>query len=270
MIGDRDGASYDGYYQRLVEGQIGTGDFSSWRNFLYAGGTATQLSIRTHGGSQAFANPTFTPLRLPNGEPGVVVTQFVPSSAAAPGEAGELVYYRPQDPPPPPTIAAAGDISCQNTACHDDETSELLVTGRAHEGADARRQPVRARRAGQLREVLPLRLGPGEGDHDADAGQPRPTVLGVRPLFRQAAELLVRPRSLASDRARLDRHHGRHGVPRRRPGPVRGAALHPRLLAPPALLVGRHARQQFRDRAALDPAGGGRSRRDPERPRPHL
>ena len=127
MIGDRDGASYDGYYQRLVEAQIWPGDFSAWRNFLYAGGIATQLSIRTHGGSQAFANPTFTPLPLPNGEPGVVVTQFVPSSAAAPGEAGELVYYRPDDPPPPPTIAAAGDISCQNTACHDDETSDLLA-----------------------------------------------------------------------------------------------------------------------------------------------
>jgi hypothetical protein len=127
MIGDRDGGTYDGYYQRLVEGQIAAGDFSSWRNFLYAGGIATQLSIRTHGGSQAFANPTFTPLPLPDGEPGVVVTQFVPDSAAAPGEAGELVYYRPEDPPPPPTIAAAGDISCQNTACHDDETSELLA-----------------------------------------------------------------------------------------------------------------------------------------------
>jgi hypothetical protein len=127
MIGDRDGATYDGYYHRLLEGQIRAGDFSSWRNFLFTGGIATQLSIRTHGGSQAFANPTFTPLPLPNGERGVVVTQFVPSSAAAPGEAGELVYYRPQDPPPPPTIAAAGDISCQNTACHDDETSELLA-----------------------------------------------------------------------------------------------------------------------------------------------
>jgi hypothetical protein len=127
MIGDRDAALYDGYHHRLIEGQVGAGGFSSWRNFLWAGGTATQLSIRTHGGSQAFANPTFTSLPLPNGEPGVVVTQFVPTSAAAPGETGELVYYRPLNPPPSPTIAAAGDISCQNTACHDDETSELLV-----------------------------------------------------------------------------------------------------------------------------------------------
>jgi hypothetical protein len=127
MIGDRDGGSYNGAYNRLIEGQLSAGDFSSWRNFLWTGGAATQLSIRTHGGSLAFANPTFTPLLLPNGVPGVVVTQFVPSSGAAPGEAGELIYYRPQEPPPSPTIAAAGDISCQNRSCHDDETSELLV-----------------------------------------------------------------------------------------------------------------------------------------------
>lgn len=127
-IGDRDGAYYDGAYHRLIEAQVAAAaDFSAWRNFLWTGGTATQLSIRTHRGSQAFANPTFTPLPLPNGEPGVVVTQFVPSSVAASGEAGELVYYRPQNPPPSPTIAAAGDISCQNTSCHDDETSQLLV-----------------------------------------------------------------------------------------------------------------------------------------------
>jgi hypothetical protein len=127
MIGDRDAGSYGGAYHRLIEAQTAAGDFSSWRNFLWTGGKATQLSIRTHGGSLAFANPTFTALPLPNGEPGVVVTQFLPDSASAPGEAGELIYYRPQQPPPSPTIAAAGDISCQNFACHDDETSDLLV-----------------------------------------------------------------------------------------------------------------------------------------------
>jgi hypothetical protein len=127
MIGDRDGGTFAGTYHRLIEAQLRPGDFSSWRNFLYSGGTATQLSIRTHGGSQAFANPTFTALPLPNGRPGVVVTQFVPNSVAAPGEAGELVYYRPADPGPSPTIAAAGDISCANKVCMDDETSNLLV-----------------------------------------------------------------------------------------------------------------------------------------------
>jgi hypothetical protein len=127
MIGDRDGGAYDGAYSRLIEAEIRPDDFSSWRNFLWTGATATQLSIRTHGGSLTFSNPTFTPLPLPNGEPGVVVTQYLPASGSAPGETGELVYYRPSNPPPSPTIAAAGDISCQNTSCHDDETAQLLL-----------------------------------------------------------------------------------------------------------------------------------------------
>jgi hypothetical protein len=127
MIGDRDGGLHDGVYNRLIEAQLRPKDFSSWQNFLYVGGFATQLAIQTHRGSQAFANPTFTPLPLPDGRPGVVVTQFLPSSVAAPGEAGELIYYRPTDPGPSPTIAAAGDISCQNRNCWDDETSNLMV-----------------------------------------------------------------------------------------------------------------------------------------------
>ena len=129
-IGDRDAGFYDGQGQRLYEAQLVAGDFGSWRNFLWAGGGATQLAIRTHGGSRAFANPTYTPLNLPTGQPGVVVTQFLPVSGSVQGEAGELVYYRPRDPgpPPSPTIVAAGDISCaQDTTCHDDETSNLIA-----------------------------------------------------------------------------------------------------------------------------------------------
>jgi hypothetical protein len=130
-IGDRDYGFYDGGNQRLYEAQLTPGDFSSWRNFLWAGGGASQLAIRTHRGSRSFANPTYTPLRLPDGQSGVVVTQFLPLSGAASGEAGQLIYYRPRDPavaPPPPTIAAAGDISCsQDTTCHDDETSNLMA-----------------------------------------------------------------------------------------------------------------------------------------------
>ena len=135
-VGDRDGNFYDGAYQRLYEGQIAP--LTSWRPFLVVGGSATQLTIRTHRGSRGFANPTYTPLVLPNGQSGVVVTQFVPMSGAEPGEAGELIYYRrmnePAPPPPPPgpdpVIAAAGDISCANVVCKDDETSNLLVADR--------------------------------------------------------------------------------------------------------------------------------------------
>ena len=123
-IRDRDGSVYDGAFQRLYEAQLAA--VASWRNFLLLGGVATQLSTRTHGGSRGFSKPTFSSLTLPNGEPGVVVTQFVTTSGAAPGEAGELIYYR-KNPDGDPTIAAAGDISCANTSCHDDETSNLLV-----------------------------------------------------------------------------------------------------------------------------------------------
>ena len=123
-VRDRDGNAYDGAFHRLYEGQLAA--VSAWRNFLMVGGVATQLATRTHGGSRGFSKPTFTSLALPNGEPGVVVTQYVTSSGAAPGEMGELVYYRPT-PNDDPTIGAAGDISCANTSCHDDETSNLLV-----------------------------------------------------------------------------------------------------------------------------------------------
>ena len=135
----------------------------------------------------------------------MVVTQFVPSSAAAPGEAGELVYYRPAEPTPVADDRGRRRHLVPEHRLPRRRDIRAARTGRAHEGADSRRQPVRARRAGELREVLRIRLGTGEGHHDADAGQPRPTVLGVRGLLRQAAELLVRPRSLAPDRARLDR-----------------------------------------------------------------
>jgi hypothetical protein len=122
-IGDRDGNLYNGAYLRLYEAQLVNP--ASWRTFLMTGGTASRLTMRTHAGSKGFTNPTFTPLTLPSGKPGVVVTQYVTAAGAAPGETGELVYYR--DLESDPTIAAAGDISCANVVCHDDETSALLV-----------------------------------------------------------------------------------------------------------------------------------------------
>ena len=130
--GDRDSGFYDGASQRLYEAQLGPSDPGSWRGFLWIGSAATQLAIQTHGGSRAFGHPSYTPLTLPDGEPGVVVTLWVHPEGAAPGEAGELVYYRPRNPPasPPPsrdpTIGAAGDISCQSSSCNDDETARLL------------------------------------------------------------------------------------------------------------------------------------------------
>ena len=230
MIGDRDGGSYDGYYHRLIEGQIGPGDFSSWRNFLYTGGTATQLSIRTHGGSQAFANPTFTPLPLPNGEPGVVVTQFVPSSAAAPGRGGRArLLPRRQDPPP-----AADDRGRRRHLVPEHRLPRrrdvrTAGAGPAHEGADARRQPVRARRAGRTsRSTTRSDWGrvraitmPTPGNHD-------PPSSGYGPYFGKPPNYsfdLGAWHLIALDSTG---HRGRDRVPRLRPGAERGAALHPR------------------------------------------
>jgi photosystem II stability/assembly factor-like uncharacterized protein len=51
----------------------------------------------THGGSTAFANPTATMLRDPEGRDALMATLFVPMEGAAPGEAGSLLYLVPLD-----------------------------------------------------------------------------------------------------------------------------------------------------------------------------
>jgi hypothetical protein len=99
-VGDRDADWFRGYRFGVIEGQYVKGDFGSWRSFLYdhQTGAAEELDIRTDGGSAAFANPTLTHLVAPNGQSAVVVTAFVPSQGSAPGEAGELIYYRAYSP----------------------------------------------------------------------------------------------------------------------------------------------------------------------------
>ncbi|GAA1723521.1 hypothetical protein GCM10009765_84390 [Fodinicola feengrottensis] len=95
-IGDRDQAPFGGYSFGLIEGQYTKGDFGSWRTFLYdyQTGNADRTSIHTDGGSTAFANPTLTALKAPNGQRAVVVTLFLPGEGAAAGESGELIYYK--------------------------------------------------------------------------------------------------------------------------------------------------------------------------------
>ena len=95
-IGDRDIAVLDNIRYTLDEVQYAKNDFGSWRLYLrnWQTGTATYLPVTTHGGSTAFANPTVTSITSPSGKPAIVATLFVPSEGAAPGEAGQLVYYR--------------------------------------------------------------------------------------------------------------------------------------------------------------------------------
>ncbi|MFJ2828513.1 hypothetical protein ACIPC1_13170 [Streptomyces sp. NPDC087263] len=95
-IGDRDALTFRGYQLGLIEGQYTKNDFRSWRTFVYdyATGNADQTTIHTNGGSTAYANPSITTLKAPNGRTAVLVSLFLPSEGAAAGEAGQLLYYR--------------------------------------------------------------------------------------------------------------------------------------------------------------------------------
>ncbi|GAA1039697.1 hypothetical protein GCM10009557_59060 [Virgisporangium ochraceum] len=95
-IGGRDTARVGSEWVTLIEGQLRPRDWGSWRVFRYdrGSGKAWPLAFRTHGGSTAFANPTVTFLQAPTGMDAVVVTLFVFSEGAAPGEAGPLLFYR--------------------------------------------------------------------------------------------------------------------------------------------------------------------------------
>jgi hypothetical protein len=113
-IGDRDHLRYLDKDYDLVEAQGRRGDFATWRVYLYdqAAGTAERLEIVTHGQSTAFANPTATVLRDPEGRDALMATMFLPMEGAAPGEAGSLLYLVPLDrtrvaATPSPTVSPA-------------------------------------------------------------------------------------------------------------------------------------------------------------------
>jgi hypothetical protein len=98
-IGDRDHLRYLDKDYDLVEAQGRRSDFATWRVYLYdrAAGTAQRLDIATHGGSTAFANPTASVLRDPQGRDALMMTMFLPMEGAAPREAGSLLYLVPFD-----------------------------------------------------------------------------------------------------------------------------------------------------------------------------
>jgi hypothetical protein len=95
-IGDRDSLVYEGVRLNIHEGQLVQNDWSAWRVFLYqpVTGEARRLAVATRGGSRSFANPSFSWVILPSGKRAIVVTMFIPVAGSAPGEAGELLYYR--------------------------------------------------------------------------------------------------------------------------------------------------------------------------------
>ncbi|SEO12741.1 RICIN domain-containing protein [Paenibacillus sp. OV219] len=93
-IGGRDMLSYGSYNYGLIEGQFTNGDFGSFRTFIYdyQTGNAEQLNINTPNSTLNFANPKFANVTM-NGRAAIVVSIFVPSENAGPGESGELIYW---------------------------------------------------------------------------------------------------------------------------------------------------------------------------------
>ncbi len=94
-VGDRDHIMYGDHKYNVQEGQLIKDDWSSWRCFLYSyqDDAFSRLQVKTHGGSTAFGNPTVTRLRSPDGVDSLVITYFLFSEGAAPGEAGPLVFF---------------------------------------------------------------------------------------------------------------------------------------------------------------------------------
>lgn len=96
--GDRDVFTVGGNDYSIVEASTETSpsgfSFALWRSWLYDGDTATKETPITAGGSTAFANPSATEAVV-NGVNSLIVTQFIPSSGAATGESGELIYWNP-------------------------------------------------------------------------------------------------------------------------------------------------------------------------------
>jgi len=95
-IGDRTFLRLAGQDLVLIEGQLRPDDFGSWRLYGYDPrlGRAEPVALRTHRGSHAFANPSVTTITAPDGRRALLVSVFVPREGAAPGEAGELIYWR--------------------------------------------------------------------------------------------------------------------------------------------------------------------------------
>lgn len=93
-FGSRDLLQWSGGEHSLQEIQLRPRDWAAWRVWLCErdGQPIRRLDFRTHGGSRSFANPHAERVKFDGQEPAILVTLFLPSEGAAPGEAGELLY----------------------------------------------------------------------------------------------------------------------------------------------------------------------------------
>lgn len=100
-LGDRDSFVLKGTTFDLIEAQLKRNSWASWRVLLRdrsIGNAFRLVPFQTDAGSTAFANPTVTPIELPDGRQGIVGTLFIPKEGAGRGEAGELIYAKPLPP----------------------------------------------------------------------------------------------------------------------------------------------------------------------------
>ena len=188
-----------------------------------------------------------------------------------------------------PVIAAAGDISCEpgdtTNPCKQRETSDLLVSG----GYDAvlalgdiqyERGTLAAFRTaydptwGRVKSIT----RPAVGNHEYGTPNAARLLRLLRPGGRpsRAGVVLLRPRRVARRRAQLELRTRRWvwariatgQVAARRP-PRASGAMHARVLASPAVLVGRSRLRRSLSRL-LEEAVRGRCGRRPRRARPRL
>ncbi len=92
-IGDRTNLEFGGTNLTLVEGQRVKRDFSTWSVYLLgpARASARRVAFETPGGSRSFGNAGLSRVELPGGGSGLVLTAFVFTEGAAPGEAGQML-----------------------------------------------------------------------------------------------------------------------------------------------------------------------------------
>ena len=127
-VRDRDLRSFRGLSFGLHEAQLTLADPSSWRAWLYdpLKAALSKLDVRTHAGSTSLNFPTISNVGNPDGSGRLIVTFNLNAQGAAPGEGGEVLFYRDYDP----TIVAAGDIS-STSITNQGRTSDLIVANPA-------------------------------------------------------------------------------------------------------------------------------------------
>jgi len=95
-IGDRDRLQLFGSNTLLIEGQLEPHKWETWRLFQWRDSSVglKPLEVITHKGSSAFGNPSAEVLVSPNGRLSLGLGAFLFGEGAAPGESGQLFFYR--------------------------------------------------------------------------------------------------------------------------------------------------------------------------------